>query len=128
MLRIALRVRLRQRLTSFPTAFAQDDTSEWRWRFRLMRANTVRPYVVMQIDSLLCTKPSPVGEGGSRRLTDEVFPPASFVRSCGGECELFVKRVVEGADPYRVTAKRPVCAQPGVALASLREGGGTPLA
>ena len=32
MLRIALRVRLRQRLTSFPTASAQDDTSEWRWR------------------------------------------------------------------------------------------------
>ena len=32
MLRIALRVRLRQRLTSFPTASAQDDTSKWRWR------------------------------------------------------------------------------------------------
>ena len=26
-------------------------------------------------------KPSPAGEGGSRRLTDEVFPPASFVLS-----------------------------------------------
>ena len=33
MLRIALRVRLRQRLTSFPTASAQDDTSKWRWRW-----------------------------------------------------------------------------------------------
>ena len=40
---------------------------------RLLRANAVRPYEVMLIVSLQCTKPSPAGEGGSRRLTDEVF-------------------------------------------------------
>ena len=37
MLRIALRVRLRQRLTSFPTASAQDDTLSDVGGYRLKR-------------------------------------------------------------------------------------------